>query len=213
MGIEWGIPYIYIYIVIIIYYYYYHYCYFLLSLLLLRNDMKCRSDNAVETGCWFCLCQFWLKAPVSSFGMNFSAGGGELEESHFSEDFTLVVLLSLSVGLGAAIGGATVYWFIAPRASGVQQLPRPPWARLVVRALRFIRRRRSVSLAFNNLGTYSLRPAENSRANQLRQRRASTPGPRGSGPVRPSSSASVLHEGPALQHGSDRSRDGGHRGH
>ena len=115
--------------------------------------------------------------------------------------------------MGAAIGGATVYWFIAPRASGVQQLPRPPWARLVVRALRFIRRRRSVSLAFNNLGTYSLRPAENSRANQLRQRRASTPGPRGSGPVRPSSSASVLHEGPALQHGSDRSRDGGHRGH
>ena len=30
--------------------------------------------------------------------------------------------------------------------------------------MRFVRRRRSVSLAFNNLGAYSLRPAENSRA-------------------------------------------------
>eukprot|EP00435_Cladocopium_sp_Y103_P014359 s2656_g3.t1 len=124
-------------------------------------------------------------------------------------DFILAALLSCAFALGAAAGGVlTCACGRGRQASAGTKEPghQSPWARLAIRAIRFVRRRRAVALAFQNFGSYSLRPAEGSRPTTLRQRRASTPvGPRpqpkpksrlGTGP-------GILHEGPAIQHGSN----------
>ena len=78
--------------------------------------------------------------------------------------------------------------------------PSARWERIARRAINFVRSRRRLSLAFANLGNYSLRNAPESKPNLRRRvaRRASTPGP-------------ILHEGPALHHGSDG--DGADRHH
>ena len=68
--------------------------------------------------------------------------------------------------------------------------PTARWELIAQRAVNFVRARRRLSLAFAHLGTYSLRNTQESRPNHKRRtRRAATPGP-------------ILHEGPALDHGS-----------
>ena len=111
-------------------------------------------------------------------------------------DLLLWVLVS-TYGLGVLCG-----WFLralwtrvgigntaadTPRALG-------PWETLTSRALRFVRRRRAISLAFSNLRESSLRQSVQS------------PTLAGSSTPRSSSSLEVapLREGPALRHGSDR---------
>ena len=118
-------------------------------------------------------------------------------------DLLLWVLVS-TYGLGVLCG-----WFLralwtrvgigntaaaTPRALG-------PWETLTSRALRFVRRRRAISLAFSNLRESSLRQSVQSRPN-LRRRATLA----GSSTPRSSSSLEVapLREGPALRHGSDR---------
>ena len=77
-----------------------------------------------------------------------------------------------------------------------------PWEVLTSRALRFVRRRRAISLAFSNLRESSLRQSVQSRPNL--RRRATLAGsatPRSS----TSSELTPLREGPAfLQHGPNR---------
>ena len=146
-----------------------------------------------------------------------------------------LVVVSETRGLGVALGGPPVYlegsgdWVLftslclcvwvfgfccgcacrrpsvgsgtaAARAPPAHLAPASRWARIAQRAINFVRSRRRLSLAFAHLGTYSLRNAPESKPNLRRRavRRASTPGP-------------ILHEGPALHHGSDG--DGAERHH
>ena len=76
-----------------------------------------------------------------------------------------------------------------------------PWEVLTSRALRFVRRRRAISLAFSNLRESSLRQSVQSRPN-LRRRATLA----GSATPRRSTSSEItpLREGPALQHGPNR---------
>ena len=76
-----------------------------------------------------------------------------------------------------------------------------PWEALTSRALRFVRRRRAISLAFSNLRESSLRQSVQSRPN-LRRRATLA----GSATPRSSTSSEItpLREGPALQHGPNR---------
>ena len=130
-----------------------------------------------------------------------SAGGEGIGEPHFDGDRLLVALLSIAFGLGAATGILfTRVWVVlrslSARTSGRQL---PPWERLVRRAIRFIQKRRAIGVAFHNLGTHSLRPSPGSRPTTLRQRRAATPVGRRTNRV-----GTILHEGPAINHGPDR---------
>ena len=115
--------------------------------------------------------------------------------------YELLFLLILSwVVIGTA--SFSLGWFCHKRAR--KQVPSPDlrteqgkWHRLVFKALTFVRRRRGLALAFNNLGNSTLRNSPNSRPNLARRNqraRNQTPGQR------------VLNEGPAIPH-----RDGPHR--
>ena len=130
-----------------------------------------------------------------------SAGGEGIGEPHFDGDRLLVALLSIALGLGAAIGILFTRVWVVLRSLSARTTGRqlPPWERLVRRAIRFIQKRRAIGVAFHNLGTHSLRPSPGSRPTTLRQRRAATPvGPR------TNRVGTIIHEGPAINHGPDR---------
>lgn len=136
--------------------------------------------------------------------MSTRAGGGE--GVPHEGDILLATLLSLAFCLGAVVGAFTCNWVGKLRGKSAPRkvVGDNRWARLTGRALRFLRRRRAIALAFNHLGSYGLRPSEGSRPNQLRQRRASTPA---SGVAqrplrrRTPETDNVLHEGPAIRNG------------
>ena len=79
-----------------------------------------------------------------------------------------------------------------------------PWAQLVARALHFIRRRRTISIAFRDLSSYTLRNTEASKPTTARRRRLTTPAPKAR--TSQSSQLTPLREGPVIHW-----RNGSHR--
>ena len=116
-----------------------------------------------------------------------------------------VFLLGVGVGVKAVlVGQRLVVWWKGPTPpwTPAEGLYPPGWHSVVVRALRFIRRRRRVSLAFNNYRTKPLRHS---------------PTPSSSWSDRPSEAfraskaaegLAPLVEGPAFPHGANRGRAG-----
>ena len=112
--------------------------------------------------------------------------------------------LLVGVVLGWSLHSGWSRWY--PRIRKALR-KRHPWEVLTTRVLRYIHKRRVISIAFHNLGHYSLRNSAGSQPNQLRRRRAATPGPRPAtriGP--PSPGLTPLQEGPVIQHGPDGAR-------
>ena len=110
---------------------------------------------------------------------------------------------------GAVAGAVICNWVGKLRGKGALRtvVGDNRWVRLTGRALRFLRRRRAIALAFNHLGSYSLRPSEGSRPNSLRQRSANTPTPKAAQSHlrrRTPEVDNILHEGPAIRNGSNR---------
>ena len=139
-----------------------------------------------------------------------TAAGGEgcmsaqlvvpVTEGGASEDSVLWLLLlavaTTGVGAGVLLGCCCCWLCACPRQphSGSQLLGAAArWERIVLHALRFIRRRRRIALAFGNLREWPLRslptPPRTSNRNPRRRRAG--------GPVEP------LREGPAVNHGAD----------
>ena len=128
------------------------------------------------------------------------AFGGPLVYLEGSGDWALLTSLCLCVWVFGFCCGCVCrrpsggFDTAVARAPPTRLAPASRWARVAQRAINFVRSRRRLSL-----GTYSLRNAPESKPNLKRRTgRASTPGP-------------VLHEGPALNHGSDG--DGAERHH
>ena len=121
--------------------------------------------------------------------------------------FTGVATIWL-VGLCCGVICATSCFRSKAKGTGpvVPQLRLDAWTRLTSRALRFVAKRRAVSLAFNSYRTVDLRNTPQAAPNQARRahlrRRASTPSTR----------TALAHEGPilAVNNGSDGSRAGAH---
>ena len=88
--------------------------------------------------------------------------------------FTLGILTGLLIAkVWAGIGSLSVKRPSVSPTSGASV-----WTRLVARALRFVRKRRLVSIAFGNYSNYSLRNSEGSRPTSLRRRRSTSPSPK-----------------------------------
>ena len=117
--------------------------------------------------------------------------------------------------LGVFVLGVATGWFLARTwlwiwdcGTRASQVLHRPWARLVLRLLHFVRRRRLISFAFSNyknhqaIGQVPKSPKRARRARPIGSPKA-LPGPPSPGP-------SPLIEGPVIQHGSYRSRVGEH---
>ena len=127
-------------------------------------------------------------------GMSLGVAAEQVPEG-FPKELAFGVAIVWGFGLlcGLALGQAFHWcrsWTSRPTTS------RPitsNWHRIAVRAPHFLRRRRLVALAFNNYKNAPIgRP---SKPTSSTRRRTVTPAPK--------TRASILHEGPALGHGSD----------
>ena len=119
-----------------------------------------------------------------------------------------LVLLLATVGTSGVILGWYLHksWvWIRGRISQSLVRQAGAWETLVTRAVRFVRRRRAIGLAFSALGNYSLRPSEGSQPTSARRRRLATPGPRARS-QREVQELTPLREGPVINHGSNRGR-------
>ena len=146
---------------------------------------------------------FWLKLPL----LLSTAGGGncmgaqlEAVPSRDTEGELLLIGLLLAALVGGAILGGLVVWLTLCCATRFKRssvaVPPERWERIVLKALRFIRRRRRISLAWSNYRNHRLRglPATSSGGIGTRQVSGS------SEELRP------LQEGPALGDGTLRRR-------
>ena len=112
--------------------------------------------------------------------------------------------------------GAIVEWHLRRAGSWVRELWKglvrrqvSAWERLASRAVRFIRKRRLVGIAFSNYRQYSLRNTESSKPTSLRRRRLATPGPKArtrTGPVIPPRPNGSDGSGTQRSHGSSSSQ-------
>lgn len=153
-------------------------------------------------------CHFGSSTP---FCFDPSAGGGtcmgaqpEVVQADAPEgEALLAVLLSVALAAGFLLGWCLAGYCQRPEpnteASGPGEggaTPQGGWARLACKALRFLRKRRRIALAWSNYRNHKLRP--------LPSTQAEDPFPRqGSGTpevVRP------LQEGPAIRNGAHRRR-------
>ena len=125
--------------------------------------------------------------------------------------FTLTILVVFGCGVALGVKVAFLglrlhrWWFGGSGEAKTQWSPEvelspPGWFSLVVRALRFIRKRRRVSLAFNNYKSHPLRhsPTQTGWADQPSRGWLNRAGPGGR--------ATLLREGPAIVDGSLRRR-------
>ena len=135
-------------------------------------------------------------------GESCSASPGPFGESAEDSGADLLLWIALAIySLGVVCG------WTCRSLLGFIRVSRPPaarhpnnWGRLTARALRFVRRRRAVSLAFSAFREHSLRPSEQGQPTSRRRAHV------GSTTPRPSSSSvefTPLREGPALSHGSN----------
>ena len=96
----------------------------------------------------------------------------------------LKVLVVFTFALGIVTGILIAWAWAGIGSTSVRHPLVPPprgasvWKRLVARALRFVKKRRLVSLAFGNYSNYSLRNSEGSRPTSLRRRRPTSPSPK-----------------------------------
>ena len=118
------------------------------------------------------------------------------------EDLFLGLVLCL-LGLGFACGWfCHSFWVRGLTLQRPAKVLKPrPWVRLVARALRFIRRRRAVSLAFSSYRESSLRQSVQSRPNGRRRAHTGSLTPRTS-PI--NSDVVPLREGPVIDNGPNR---------
>ena len=162
-------------------------------------------------------CQFWLKSHHPAFNelqvgqrlrmaAQFSLDSPDAGPELWEVVLFGVFLLGVGVGVKAVFVGQrlAVWWSGQSEASWspAQGLNPPGWHSVVLRALRFIRRRRKVALAFANYRTkplkhspslesgWSDRPSEAFKASKAKE--GWTP----------------LVEGPAFRHGAHRNRAG-----
>ena len=122
----------------------------------------------------------------------------EVEPRGSTEGETLLwVLLLVALAVGLSLGWFTSWCCRKQGPDLSRQAEGPPevdWERVVVKALRFIRKRRRISLAWSNYRNHKLRSLPSSEDPLLRQRSAS------SEEIRP------LQEGPAINNGAHRRR-------
>ena len=162
-------------------------------------------------------CQFWLKSHHPAFNelqvgqrlrmaAQFSLEGPDADPQLWEVILFGVFLLGVGIGVKAILVGQrlALWWSNPAQASWnpAQELYPPGWHSVVVRALRFIRRRRKVALAFANYRTKPLkhspslesgwadRPSEAFKASKAKE--GWTP----------------LVEGPAFRNGANRNRAG-----
>ena len=123
----------------------------------------------------------------------------EVDPSGDAEGELLLIGLLFAVLVGGVLLGGLSVWVgcrcCAPRPSS-RGPPPESWARIVTKALRFIRRRRRIALAWGNYRNHPLRqlPTTSSRRSSGRQESGS------SEELRP------LQEGPAIGDGAHRRR-------
>ena len=130
------------------------------------------------------LAQDWFDPFHVHLGKRGNCGHAQRDSSEEPGDGILQVLVLCAFTLGILAG-----LLIAKVWTGLGSLSvkRPAvsaassasvWTRLVARALRFVQKRRLVSLAFGNYSTYSLRNTEASKPTSLRRRRLTSPSPK-----------------------------------
>ena len=180
-----------------------------------QNMLACWCNNAVVEFGWEGGCEAYghrailAQAPTSAFncrwGNNCMGAQLEVVPRQDAEGELLLIGLLLAALVGGAILGGLVVWLtlscaIRNRRSG-ENLPPERWERIVLKALRFIRWRRRISLAWSNYRNHKLRilPATSGGEPVTRQ------GSGSSEELRP------LQEGPALGDGTLRRRAERHR--
>ena len=149
---------------------------------------------------------FWLKTGLI-LSMSTRAIGGTVatpfgDSSEEPGDLILQVLVLCAFTLGILAGLLIAKVWTGFGSLSVKQpvaISTPSasvWTRLVTRALRFVQKRRLVSLAFGNYSSYSLRNTESSRPTSLRRRRLTSPSPKAKAAGLP-----PLVEGPVVPSG------------
>ena len=146
------------------------------------------------------LVPFWLKTPsifasAGGRGWHMSAPTLGSSEWELTGDTVLLGVFLVGTLTGGLFGGLCVCCRFASRGTSAPTRAGEKWIRVVLRAIRFVQRRRRISLAFGNYKNHRLRPA-----GQRAKAKARPATPRGP----------VLQEGPAISHGSVRNRLGGH---
>ena len=114
----------------------------------------------------------------------------------------LVAVVLVAVVIGVLLGWnlhrlwlSVISWF--QQSTGLKH-HRNPWVRVVARALHFLRRRRTISLALSNFQGNSLRNSEGSAPNTARRQHLAQATPKASARVS-AGELTPLREGPAIQ--------------
>eukprot|EP00435_Cladocopium_sp_Y103_P075584 s308_g60.t1 len=117
--------------------------------------------------------------------------GADAEGEHI-----LLVLLCVALAGGALLGVGLTWLILRPAASVTSRAVKPEsWARIVLKALRFLRKRRRIALAWSNYRNHKLRQLPAQSEGRALSRQGSS-----SAEERP------LQEGPAIRHGAHRRR-------
>ena len=142
---------------------------------------------------------FWLKissifAPAGGSGLHMSAPESEEVEWEISGDTFLLGVFLLGILTGISLASWCAWKLRVARSdSAARTATGERWIQVVLRAVRFVRKRHRVSLAFSNYRNHRLRTGV-SRPKAKAKARPNTP------PTR------VLREGPVFRHGSVRGR-------
>ena len=145
-------------------------------------------------------CQFWLK-PLPPFCLAAASGEEscmsaplvETEEiSNPEGDFLLKALLLAVLTVGIALGWLVTRCLqVVRKCCPERAVSAPSWKAIVVRALRFIRKRRRIAVAFSNYRNYPLNHSPSTPPRKPPRRRRA-------GDLLP------LEEGPVIRDGSHR---------
>ena len=133
---------------------------------------------------------FWLKGVILNPMALVLGGEFDLTASPSPSESPLVgiwtvigVVLVSAILVGVVLGWKLHSWASRGKSSTRVHQHRPVpggWGSLVTKALRFIHRRRTVALAFNNYSHHQLPSVQSPPRPHLRRRRGATPGPKAS---------------------------------